>query len=225
MGSDTGPTAILSGLNKALWRNPRLYFLIFGDEAEIMPLLNKRPLLKERSEFRHVPGVVTMDDKPSQVVRHGKGTSMWAAVEAVRDREAQVCISCGNTGALMALSMLRLRKLPNVNRPAIACLWPSRNPTGFNVMLDAGADIRADAEDLVQYALMGASYAHIALELELPRVGLLNVGTEEHKGRTELKAAHDALMDTAAEGGFEYVGYIEGGDIPSDKVDVVVTDG
>jgi hypothetical protein len=109
------------------------------------------------------------------------------------DGEAQVAVSCGNTGALMAVSMIRLRKLPGVNRPAIACLWPSRNPGGFNVMLDVGADVKAEAEDLLQYATMGASYARNGLGLARPRIGLLNVGTEEHKGRAELKEAHDRM--------------------------------
>ena len=109
-----------------------------------------------------------MDDKPSHVMRHGKGTSMWAAIDAVKEGEAQAVVSCGNTGALMAVSMIRLRKLPGIFRPAIACLWPSRNPGGFNVMLDVGADIRADAKDLLQYALMGASYARNGLELRQP---------------------------------------------------------
>ena len=128
-------------------------------------------------------GVVTMEDKPSQVMRHGKSTSMWSAIESVRNGEADVCVSCGNTGALMMLSVVRLRKLPGVNRPAIAVLWPSRSASGFNIMLDVGADIRADEHDLLQYALMGASYARNGMELKRPRVGLLNVGTEEHKGR------------------------------------------
>ena len=134
-----------------------------------------------------------MQDKPSQVMRHGAGTSMWSAIDAVRSGEAGAAVSCGNTGALMAVSMIRLRKLPGVNRPAIACLWPSRNPGGFNVMLDVGADIKADADDLLQYAMMGASYARNGLALPRPRVGLLNVGTEEHKGRAELKQAHDLM--------------------------------
>lgn len=121
--------------------------------------------------------------------------------------------------------MLRLRKLPGINRPAIACLWPSRNPHGFNVMLDVGADIRADAQDLLTYALMGASYARNGLGLARPRVGLLNVGTEEHKGRAELKQAHELMPATAESGSFDYVGFVEGSDLPSDRVDVIVTDG
>jgi len=168
---------------------------------------------------------VTMEDKPSQILRKGDGTSMWSAIESVRKGEAGAAVSCGNTGALMALSMLRLRKLPGVNRPAIACLWPSKNPQGFNIMLDVGADIRADAPDLLQYAMMGASYARNGLDVERPRVGLLNVGTEEHKGRAELKQAHDLIADAAGTGGFDYVGFVEGGDLPSSRVDVIVTDG
>ncbi|MDO5528901.1 MAG: phosphate acyltransferase, partial [Paracoccus sp. (in: a-proteobacteria)] len=139
--------------------------------------------------------------------------------------EATVAVSCGNTGALMALSMIRLRKLPGVNRPAIACLWPSRNPQGFNVMLDVGADIRAEAPDLLQYAFMGAAYARNGLGLKRPRVGLLNVGTEEHKGRAELRAAYDLIANAQETGNFEFIGFVEGGDLPSDRVDVVVADG
>ena len=125
----------------------------------------------------------------------------------------------------MALSMIRLRKLPGVNRPAIACVWPSRAPHGFAIMLDVGADIKADAPDLLQYALMGASYARNGLGLSRPRVGLLNVGTEEHKGHAELKHAQDMIAANTETGQFDYVGFVEGGDLPSGRVDVIVTDG
>jgi glycerol-3-phosphate acyltransferase PlsX len=123
------------------------------------------------------------------------------------------------------MAMLRLRKMPGVHRPAIACLWPSRNPSGFNVMLDAGADIQADERTLVQYALMGVSYARNGLGIARPRVGLLNVGTEEHKGRAELKAAQELIVAAAPEATFEYIGFVEGRDLPSSRVDVIVTDG
>jgi glycerol-3-phosphate acyltransferase PlsX len=125
----------------------------------------------------------------------------------------------------MAVAMIRLRKLPGINRPAIACLWPSRNPGGFNLMLDAGADIKADAGDLLQYALMGASYARNGMGLQRPRVGLLNVGTEEHKGSAELKQGFDLITEAATAGDYEFIGYVEGVDLPSDRVDVIVTDG
>lgn len=150
---------------------------------------------------------------------------MWSAIESVRNGEAQAAVSCGNTGALMAVSMFRLRKLPGVNRPAIACMWPSKNSSGFNIMLDAGGDIRADAPDLLQYAQMGASYSRNGLDVETPRVGLLNVGTEDHKGRAELRQANDLLSEAAKAGSFKYIGFVEGSDLPSSRVDVIVTDG
>ncbi len=224
MGGDLGPAAIVAGIAKSAQKNSDIAFLLFGPKSEIEPLIEKRGLTA-RCTVRDVQDVVTMDAKPSHVMRHGKGTSMWAAIDAVRDGEAQAVVSCGNTGALMAVSMLRLRKLPGVDRPAIACLWPSKNPGGFNVMLDVGADIRADAKDLVQYALMGGSYARNGLGLETPRIGLLNVGTEEHKGRPEIREAFDLITRAAPDAGFDFVGFVEGGDIPSSKVDVIVTDG
>ncbi|KGB82957.1 MAG: phosphate acetyltransferase PlsX [Confluentimicrobium sp.] len=225
MGGDRGPAAVVAGIARSAAKNPDIRFILHGPQDVLERLVAKRKILADRCELRHAEGVVTMDAKPSHVMRHGKGTSMWSAIESVRNGEATVCVSCGNTGALMALSMVRLRKLPGINRPAIACLWPSRNPGGFNVMLDVGADIRADEHDLLQFALMGASYARNGLDLPRPRIGLLNVGTEEHKGRAELKAAHDLIAVAAPANDFEFVGFVEGGDIPSDKVDVIVSDG
>lgn len=225
MGGDHGPAAVVAGLVLSAEKNPDIGFLLHGDEAVLRPLVDRRRGLAERCRIVHAAGTVTMTEKPSHVLRNGQDTSMWSALESVRRGEATVAVSCGNTGALMALSMLRLRKLPGVNRPAIAILWPSRNPHGFNVMLDVGADVRADAEDLLQYALMGAAYARKGLGLTRPRVGVLNVGTEEHKGRTELRAAAELIGEAAATGRFDFVGFVEGGDIPSARVDVIVTDG
>ena len=224
MGGDKGPATVVAGLSKFLGKEPEARAILHGPEDELAPLVNKHGIA-DRVTIRNALEVVRMTDKPTQVLRHGKDTSMWSAIEAVRNRDAAVAVSCGNTGALMAMSMLRLRKAEGVNRPAIACLWPSRNPAGFNVMLDAGADIRADQDDLLTYALMGTSYARNGLDIAHPRVGLLNVGTEEHKGRAELKVAHELIASAAKIGDFTYVGFIEGGDLPSDKVDVIVTDG
>lgn len=224
MGGDNGPATVVAGLSKFLEKTPEARAIIHGPKAELKPLLSKHNI-SDRVTIHDATEVVKMTDKPSHVLRNGKNTSMWSAIEAVRDGKAAVCISCGNTGGLMAMSMLRLRKAEGVNRPAIACLWPSRNPSGFNVMLDAGADIRADQDDLLTYALMGASYARNGLDIERPRVGLLNVGTEEHKGRAELKVAHELIGNAQKKGEFIYVGFVEGGDLPSDKVDVIVTDG
>jgi glycerol-3-phosphate acyltransferase PlsX len=225
MGGDLGPEAVVAGLARAVKKTPAMRFLVHGDEPVLRGLIGKRRGLSDHCVLRHADAVVRMDDKPSQVVRQGKDSSMWSAVEAVRSGEAKVCVSCGNTGALMAVSMIRLRKLPGVQRPAIAILWPSRTPGGFNVMLDVGADIRADPDDLLQYALMGTSYARNGLGLDRPRVGLLNVGTEETKGRPELREAHDLIEANAEGAGFAFVGFVEGGDIPGDAADVIVTDG
>lgn len=225
MGGDRGPAAVVAGILESAEKNPDIRFILHGPEVELHRLIDRKRDLAARCDIRHAPGVVNMNDKPAQVIRSAQDTSMWSAIESVREGEATVAVSCGNTGALMALSMIRLRKLPGVNRPAIACLWPSRNPSGFNVMLDVGADVRADAPDLLQYAMMGASYARNGLGIEQPRIGLLNVGTEEHKGRTELKAAHEMMAQTAAAGNFSYVGFVEGSDLPSSRVDVIVTDG
>ena len=225
MGGDQGPAAVVAGCAMSAEANPDLSFILHGDEAQLRPLVDKRAALKGRCEIRHASGVVTMDDKPSQVVRNGKDTSMWSTIESVRTGEAAVAVSCGNTGALMAISMIRLKKLPGVNRPAIAVLYPSSNPQGRNVMLDVGADVRADADDLLRYALMGNSYVRNGFEIKRPRVGLLNVGTEEHKGRAELKDAYDLIRDHADDAGYEFVGFVEGGDIPGNRADVIVTDG
>ena len=225
MGGDSGPAAVVAGCAKSAKKNPNIGFILHGPEDELARLVARRKMLSGRVTIRDAQSVVTMDDKPSQVVRTGKGSSMWSAIDCVRSGEATVAISCGNTGALMALSMIRLRKLPGVHRPAIAVLYPSRSTQGFNVLLDVGADIRADAHDLLRFALMGASYARNGMEMSRPRVGLLNVGTEEHKGRTELKEAYDLITDQSETAGFDFVGFVEGGDISGDVADVIVTDG
>ncbi|MFN6978918.1 MAG: phosphate acyltransferase, partial [Gemmobacter sp.] len=209
MGGDRGAAAVVAGMARSAAKNTEIGFILHGDEAELNRLIARRRGLSAVTEVRHAPGVVRMGDRPSHVMRHGEGTSMWSCIDAVKRGEATVAVSCGNTGALMALSMIRLRKLPGVNRPAIACLWPARSRQGFNVMLDVGADIRADAPDLLQYAMMGASYARNGLGLARPRVGLLNVGTEEHKGRAELKMAHDLIAAAEEAGGFAFVGFVE----------------
>ena len=225
MGGDQGPAAVVAGISRSANKNPDIGFILHGPRATLEKLVARRKNLTDRCEIRDAADVVSMEDKPAQVLRQGRNTSMWSALESVRNGEATVCVSCGNTGALMLLSVMRLRKLDGVYRPAIAVLWPSRNPQGFNVMLDGGADIRADAKDLMQYALMGTSYARNGLGLSRPRVGLLNVGTEEHKGRAELKEAFDLISANARKAEFEFVGFVEGRDLPGDVCDVIVTDG
>jgi glycerol-3-phosphate acyltransferase PlsX len=225
MGGDEGPAAVVAGMAQSAVKNPRIAFILHGPHDTLAPLVARRRELADRVTIRPAPEVVSMTDKPAQVVRHGRDTSMWSALESVRAGEATVCVSCGNTGALMLMSVIRLRKLPGIYRPAIAVMWPSQNPQQHNIMLDGGADIRADAKDLMQYALMGASYARNGFGLKRPRIGLLNVGTEEHKGRAELREAHDLIAANARIADFEFVGFVEGRDLPGTVCDVIVTDG
>jgi glycerol-3-phosphate acyltransferase PlsX len=225
MGGDRGVADVIRGMGKSLKKNPRLRFIVHGDADLLRKAMQPDSPLAARTEIRPADSVIAMDEKPSKALRQAGGSSMSNAIKAVKSGESQVVISCGNTGALMALSMMELRKTPGVNRPAIAVLWPSSNASGYNVLLDAGADIRADGGDLLKFALMGASYARNALDLKSPRIGLLNVGTEEHKGRSELHDAAELITAAAPAGDFEYIGFVEGSDMPSDKVDVIVTDG
>ena len=225
MGGDLGAPAVIAGIARSAAKNPNLHFILHGPEDELQQLINRRRRLKSCVKIVNTTDVINMSDKPSQVVRSGKNSSMWSALEYVKNGDADVCVSCGNTGALMAISMIRLRKLEGINRPAIAVLWPSKSQVGFNIVLDVGADIKAEANDLLQYALMGVSYARNGLNVEKPKVGLLNVGTEEHKGRAELHKAYELIEKNCDPSSFSFVGFVEGGDITSDKVDVIVTDG
>jgi len=156
-----------------------------------------------------------------------RDTSMWNAIEAVRLGEAGVAVSAGNTGALMAMAMMSLRRARGVGRPAIAVHWPSARPAGYTTVLDVGADFRADPAQMAQFALMGSEYAHLSLGVDAPTVGLLNIGTEPTKGPPDLREAGERIAAAAArsEGAFSYDGFVEGADISRGTVDVVVTDG
>jgi len=224
MSGDNGPAGVAAALAISARVNDNIRFIVHGDEAVITPLLQKRKIA-DLCTVVHSDHVISMDEKPSHAMRHGKGSTMWNAVESVKKGEAAAVVSCGNTGALMAISMIVLRKAPGIYRPAIAVLWPSHSPIGFNIMLDVGADIRADSGDLTKFALMGASYARNGFGINAPRVGLLNVGTEEHKGRHELHEAHEKIAEAFEATNYEFLGFVEGNDIPSDRIDVIVTDG
>jgi glycerol-3-phosphate acyltransferase PlsX len=225
MGGDRGPATVLAGLEACLSAFPDLRFLVFGREDQLAPLMARRRALGARVELRHAERAVAMTDKPAAALRRADGTSMWAALGAVAEGAAQAAVSCGNTGALMAMAALRLRRAPGVDRPAIAVFWPSRNRGGHTIVLDVGADVKAEPEALLQFAVMGAEYARIGLESARPRVGLLNVGAEETKGRPELHAARDLIAAAADDGGYEWRGFVEGVDLFGDRVDVIVTDG
>ena len=223
MGGDHGPPVIVEGAALALRQRPDARFLFFGREAEIAPLLAAHPDLAARSSVHHTDVAVQMTDKPSQALRAGRRvSSMWLAIEAVKKGEADVAVSAGNTGALMAMAKVCLRTMNGIDRPAIAALWPTLR--GRSVVLDVGATIGADARFLVDLAIMGAAMARVVLAIDRPTVGLLNVGTEEIKGLDEVKAASKLLRESDLPG-LDYRGFVEGDDLGKGSVDVVVTEG
>jgi glycerol-3-phosphate acyltransferase PlsX len=221
MGGDAGPGVVLAALTRSLVRHPTVHFLLHGDEAVLTPLLKKRSKLAARSELRHSAERVRMEEKPGQALRRGRNTSMWRAVESVAKKEAAVAISAGNTGALMAMAMFQLGVIEGIDRPAIAALWPTKR--GHTVVLDVGANVATDAQQLVDFAVMGEAFARAILGLERPIVGLLNVGTEDAKGNEAVRGAAQILK--SAELPMEFCGFVEGDDISEGTADVVVTDG
>ena len=225
MGGDNSIEDIIGGVRQFCYENNNDNFLLHGNKILIAKELDKHPEIKNKCKIRHCDKVVQMEDKPSQSIRGGKNSSMWNTIESVKKSKAEVAISCGNTGSLMAISTLILRRLPNVKRPAIAIFWPSTSEKGFNVVLDAGADIKAQSSDLLAYAKFGSNIFSKVFNSQKVKVGLLNVGTETHKGNEQLKKASEMLIQTFEEGSTEYVGFVEGSDFSSDKADVIVTDG
>lgn len=221
MGGDHAPKMVLKGANKALNRFPQVEFLLFGNEQRINPLLTKMPRLARRCTVCHTDEVVTGDAKPSQALRTARQSSMWLAIDAVAQGRADGVVSAGNTGALMAMAKFILRMIPGIDRPAIASLIPTLR--GESVMLDLGANVDCDAENLVQFALMGDAFARTVLGLVQPSVGLLNVGSEELKGNDAVRAA--SLRLRQEDSPVRFHGFVEGNDIGAGAVDVVVTDG
>jgi glycerol-3-phosphate acyltransferase PlsX len=221
MGGDQAPRMVLKGAEKSLKRYPQANFLLFGDEAKIKPLLAKMPRLAGRSQTHHTDEFVTNEAKPSVALRTGRRSSMRLAIDAVADGRADGIVSAGNTGALMAMAKFALKMLPGIDRPAIASFFPTRR--GESVMLDLGANIECDADNLVQFALMGDAFARSVLGLAQPTVGLLNVGSEDLKGNDAVRAAATKLrMENSP---VKFYGFIEGNDIAAGTVDVIVTDG
>ncbi|MCB1382807.1 MAG: phosphate acyltransferase PlsX [Notoacmeibacter sp.] len=223
MGGDHGASVVLPGLEKVLERRSDVEFLLFGREADVLPLLETLPRLKARSTFHHCDVVVAMDDKPSQALRNGRWkSSMWRAIEAVKKGEAEACISAGNTGALMAMSKFCLRTMANIERPILAAIWPTARSE--SVVTDVGATIGADAQQLADFAILGSAMARALFGIKRPTVGLLNVGVEEIKGQEEVKEAGRMLREANLVS-MDYRGFVEGDDIGKGTTDVVVTEG
>ena len=221
MGGDNAPEMVVRGAAIAQVRLPKIRYLMVGDEAQLAPLLAEEPGLAAVTTIRHTEDVVSSGEKPSVALRSGRNSSMRLAINAVADGEAASVVSAGNTGALMAIAKFVLKMLPGIDRPAITSFYPTRS--GESCMLDLGANLQCDANNLVQFAVMGEVFARTALGIETPTIGLLNVGVEDQKGHEELRDAAAILRGADLPG--EFVGFIEGDDIAAGSVDVVVTDG
>ena len=223
MGGDVGPSVTVGGAGLALEAQPDLAFAFYGDEAAIRAELDRAPKLAAVSSVHHSDVAIAMDAKPSQALRRGRRvSSMWLALDAVKQREAHAAVSAGNTGALMAMSRLCVKMVPGIERPAIAAVWPTLR--GRSIVLDVGATIGAEAEQLVDNAVMGAAMARALFGIRCPSVGLLNIGVEEVKGLDGVREAGERLRDAVLED-FRYHGFVEGDDIGKGTVDVVVTEG
>ena len=223
MGGDFGASVVVPGAAISLSRHPDSEFLLFGDSKLIESELAKHPALNKVARVIHTDVAVSMHDKPSQALRRGRRvSSMWQAIDAVKKGEADVAISAGNTGALMAMARFCLRTLPGIDRPAIAAVWPTVR--GDSVVLDLGATIGGDAQHLKALAVMGSAMARVLFDLERPTVGLLNIGVEEIKGGEEIREAAELLraLDLPQ---LEFIGFVEGDGIGKGAADVIVTEG
>ncbi len=223
MGGDHGPEVVLGGAALALTRRPQLRFILFGDESRLAPELDRHQALAAASQVVHTTVAVRMDDRPSQALRQGRWhSSMWKSIEAVKHGEAHACVSAGNTGALMAMAKFCLRTMANIERPAIAAIWPTKR--GESIVLDMGATIGADAQQLIDFAMMGGAMGRVLFDLPCPRIGLLNIGVEEVKGLEDVRTAGKLLREINLST-INYCGFVEGDDLGEGTVDVVVTEG
>ena len=223
MGGDSGVSAMIAGAARALRKDPSLRFTFYGDEPRVLDEIEEHKGLSDRVAVTHSPEAIDPREKPSQAIRRARTTSMGMAINAVKEEKADAALSGGNTGALMAMSKLALRTMPGIDRPALAALLPTLGENDV-IMLDLGANTECDAQNLVQFAVMGAAYARCVLGIARPRVKLLNIGTEELKGTGELKDAA-ALLREADYLPFRFDGFTEGDQLSRGQVDVVVPAG
>ena len=223
MGGDIGPAVMVAGMARARRKDNSLRFDVYGDESLIAPELAKHRPLTEATTIHHTTDAIEASEKPSQAIRRAKTTSMGMAINAVKEGLSDAALSGGNTGALMAMAKLALRTMPGIDRPALAALLPTLGTTDC-VMLDLGANTECDAQNLVQFAVMGSAYSRTVLGISKPRVKLLNIGTEELKGTGELKEAAGLLRE-ADYLPLRFEGFTEGDRLSRGDIDVVVTDG
>ena len=222
MGGDNAPYIVVKGAELASASNPNIHFLLYGNSDLIAPILKNCSSLKKNHSLIHTEHLIAADEKPSIALRKGTKSSMRLAINSVKNQESDAIVSAGNTGALMAMSKIVLRSLPEIDRPAIVTCIPNQKRRA-TVMLDMGANVDCDSDVLYQFAVMGHAFAKTVLNIPDPLIGLLNVGSEDLKGNDAVKNAAELIKESALSDYF--YGYVEGDDICKGTVDVIVADG
>ena len=227
MGGDKGPNVVLGGMNQFLYQHgeSHTFFHIFGDEEKLRKMLARYPRVARNSTIINAPDVIRGTDKVRDVIRHAQNTSMYMAIKDVREGNAAAVVSAGNTGVLMSLSKLALKTVDGISRPAITTMLPSGAGDSRVVVLDLGANVQCDAENLFDFAILGGVYAEVIGIMARPKLGVLNIGEEETKGNETLQRINHVLMEHREELPYEYLGFVEPTDISAGRVQVVVTDG
>ena len=221
MGGDNSPKKITDGILFNHQTNKDVFYKIFGNESEIDKLISNK-INKKYYEIIHTNEVVKSTDSPLEGAKRGKNTSMWLAIKSVKDKEADIVVSAGNTGALLVISKLNLKMIENIDKPALSALWP--NKKGMSVVLDLGANIECNSKNLLDFSIMGASLYTSLYPTDKPKVGLLNIGSEETKGNETIKETYQILNDKKSEN-YDFSGYIEGNHLMDGDVNVIVSDG
>jgi glycerol-3-phosphate acyltransferase PlsX len=221
MGGDNSPSKTIDGIILNHSKNKNVFFKIFGDEKIISELIGNK-IKTEFYEIIHTTDVVKSTDSPLEGAKRGKNTSMWLAIDSVKNKEADIVVSAGNTGALLVISKLNLKMIENIDKPALSALWP--NKKGMSVVLDLGANIECSSKNLLDFSIMGSALYTSLYNGEKPNVGLLNIGSEELKGNETIKETYQILNDKKSEN-FNFSGYIEGNHLMDGEVNVIVSDG
>lgn len=227
MGGDKGPNAALGGVNQYLYQygEDSVFFRLFGDEKELRKLLAKYPRVSRNCEVVHAPNAIKGTDKVMDVLRHAQDTSMYMAIKDVREGKSTAVVSAGNTGILMSLSKLALKTIQGISRPAITTMLPSGAGDSRVVVLDLGANVHCDEGILFDFAVLGSVYAEVIGKMPKPKLGVLNIGSEETKGNDTLVRLNKVLTANKERLPYDYIGFVEANDISAGKVQVVVTDG
>jgi glycerol-3-phosphate acyltransferase PlsX len=221
MGGDNSPNKIIDGIAHHYKSNPSTFYKIFGDKDKILRFLKNR-VRENNYEIVNTPNKVSSEDSPLEAAKRGKDTSMWLAIESVKNKDCDIVISAGNTGALLVISKLNLKMIDNIDKPALSALWP--NKKGMSVVLDLGANIECSSKNLFDFSVMGASLYKSLYPQETPNIALLNIGSEELKGNETIKETYQ-LMNKKISNDYNFSGYIEGNQLMNGDVNVIVSDG